>query len=264
MIRITIGVVGLLSIMSAIAEPTEFQLTTSDGVTVYGDVYPTGDGKSAPVILLFHQGGGDARGEYGDIAPRLTENGFNAIAIDQRSGGDRFGQENRTVAGLGDKKFSYCDAYSDLEATLDYAKDSGFEGPVIVWGSSYSAALVFKLLVEHEQEVEAALVFSAASGAPLADCQLQPYIEDVTIPLLALRPQSEFEIESVQLQMAEFEAQGLRTYVADPGVHGSSMLNATRVGAPTDATWSVVLKFLNENVRTSSATKLTEKSDNQS
>lgn len=248
MIRIIIGVVGLLSIVSATAEPTEFQLTTKDDVTVFGDVYLSGDSKSAPVILLFHQGGGDARGEYGDIAPRLTENGFNAIAIDQRSGGDRFHQENRTVAGLGDKKFSYCDAYGDLEATLAYAKDSGFDGPVIVWGSSYSAALVFKLSVEHAEEIDVALAFSAAAGEPLADCQLQPYIEDINIPLLALRPQSEFEIESVQLQMAEFEAQGLQTYVADPGVHGSSMLNAARVGAPTDATWSVVLKFLNENV----------------
>jgi alpha-beta hydrolase superfamily lysophospholipase len=248
MIRITICVVGLLGIASAIAEPTEFQLTTKDNVTVYGDIYRADNSKSAPVILLFHQGGGDARGEYSDIAPRLTEIGFNAIAIDQRSGGDRFGQENRTVTGLGDKEFGYCDAYNDLEATLAYAKGSGFDGPVIVWGSSYSAALIFKLAVEHEQEIDVALAFSAAAGAPLADCQLQPYISDVNIPLLALRPQSEFEIESVQLQMAEFEAQGLQTYVADPGVHGSSMLNAARVGAPTDATWSVVLKFLNENV----------------
>jgi alpha-beta hydrolase superfamily lysophospholipase len=250
MVRICVCIVGLLSYLPAAAEATEFELVTQDDVTVYGDMYLASDGKSAPLILLFHQGGGDARGEYSDIAATLVANGFNAIAIDQRSGGDRFGEVNRTVAGLGDRDFSYCDAYQDLEATVAYAAESGFDGPLVVWGSSYSAALVFRLVVEHEHEIDAALTFSAAAGAPLADCQLQPYIADISIPLLALRPQSEFEVESVQIQMTDFEAQGLQTYVADPGVHGSSMLNATRVGAPTDATWSVVLEFLNKNVAT--------------
>jgi alpha-beta hydrolase superfamily lysophospholipase len=248
MIRIVAGLIGLLSVMSVIAEPTEIQLISKDEVTVYGDVYRADGSKSAPVILLFHQGGGDARGEYREIATMLVEHGFNAIAIDQRSGGDRFGELNRTVAALGEREFGYCDAYQDLEATLAYANDSGFNGPVVVWGSSYSAALVFRLVVEHENAIDAALVFSASAGAPLAGCQLQPYMAKVNIPLLALRPQSEFEIESVQQQMAEFKAHGIQTYVADPGVHGSSMLNATRVGASTDATWSVVLEFLNENV----------------
>jgi alpha-beta hydrolase superfamily lysophospholipase len=247
MVRSIVCFVSALFAVSAAAESTEFQLVTADDVTVYGDIYLAGADKSTPVILLFHQGGGDARGEYRDIATRLAGNGFHAIAIDQRSGGDRFGEVNRTVAALGERTFSYCDAYHDLEATLAYARESGFDGPVIVWGSSYSAALVFRLTVEHEKELDAALAFSAAAGASLANCQLQPYIASVNIPLLALRPQSEYEVESVQIQMADFEAQGLQTYVADPGVHGSSMLNATRVGAPTDATWSVVLEFLNEN-----------------
>ena len=44
--------------------------------------------------------------------------------------------------------------------------------------------------------------------------------------------------------MKEFERFGVQTYVADPGVHGSSMLNAERVGASTEATWQVVLDFL--------------------
>jgi hypothetical protein len=48
--------------------------------------------------------------------------------------------------------------------------------------------------------------------------------------------------------MAEFAAQGINAYVADPGVHGSSMPNAERVGAPTEATWTVVLEFLNRSL----------------
>ena len=69
------------------------------------------------------------------------------------------------------------------------------------------------------------------------------------MPVLALRPQHEFEIESVRTQMQEFTAHGIQTYVADPGVHGSSMLDADRVGASTEATWTVVLEFLAASLR---------------
>ncbi len=69
------------------------------------------------------------------------------------------------------------------------------------------------------------------------------------MPARALRPQSEFEVESVQAQMKEFEAHGIQTYVANPGVHGSSMLNAERVGDSTEAAWTVVLEFLAATLR---------------
>jgi alpha-beta hydrolase superfamily lysophospholipase len=246
--RIGVPILGLVLASMALAEPKEIQFVSAGDVTVYGDVYLADAKKSAPLILLFHQGGGDARGEYSGIAERLTQNGYHALAIDQRAGGERFDSINRTVAGLDGKEFGYCDAYADLEAAISYANETGFSGPVVAWGSSYSAALVFRLAVEHHDELVAALAFSPAAGAPLADCQLQPYVANIRLPMLALRPQSEYEIDSVKVQMAEFAAQGIQTYVADPGVHGSSMLNAERVGAPTEATWTVVLEFLDRSL----------------
>ena len=82
----------------ASAEPTTLWLQATDGVEIRGDLYALdGDDKrSAPVILLFHQAGSN-RGEYAEIAPRLNELGFHALAIDQRSGGKRWGFENETV-----------------------------------------------------------------------------------------------------------------------------------------------------------------------
>ena len=56
------------------------------------------------------------------------------------------------------------------------------------------------------------------------------------------------EVPYVPGQMKLFEEQGHQTYVADPGVHGSSMLNAERVGASTDETWNIVLTFLAESI----------------
>ena len=54
------------------------------------------------------------------------------------------------------------------------------------------------------------------------------------------------EVPYVPGQIATHEQQGHRTYVADPAVHGSSMLNEARVGESVDTTWTVVLGFLEE------------------
>jgi dienelactone hydrolase len=240
---------AVLLLSDALAAPEEVSFAAADGVTLYGDMYRSAEGDSASVILLFHQAGSDARGEYSGIAARLQDHGYNILAIDQRSGGTRFGGVNRTVEGLERKDIGYCEAYPDLVAALNFAREQGFDGRLAVWGSSYSAALVFQLAATHSDEVDAVLGFSPASGAPMADCSATPYLPQITMPALALRPQREYEIESVQNQMAQFESLGIQTYVADPGVHGSSMLNADRVGASTEEAWGVVLAFLKAHLQ---------------
>jgi dienelactone hydrolase len=110
------------------------------------------------LILLFHQAGSN-RGEYATIGPALATLGFNALAIDQRSGGNAWGRTNETVKRLG-KSTGYDEALLDLEAALQWAESSGQTGSIIVWGSSYSAALVFLLAAEHRNEIKAILAFS--------------------------------------------------------------------------------------------------------
>ncbi|NNE97500.1 MAG: hypothetical protein HKN25_00630, partial [Pyrinomonadaceae bacterium] len=121
----------------------EVTFASKDGIKLYADIYDSEKGKSTPLIMLFHQGGGDVRGEYATIIPRLLKLGYNIMATDTRQGGNRFGT-NRTMADI-TKEFSYCDAYQDLEAALDFAKKEGFTGKKIAWGSSFTAALVFQL-----------------------------------------------------------------------------------------------------------------------
>ena len=75
--------------------------------------------------------------------------GFHALAIDQRSGGERWGYENETVNKLGEST-KYLAALPDLEAALKWKADGGYGGKTLVWGSSYSAALVFLLAAEHD------------------------------------------------------------------------------------------------------------------
>ena len=219
---------------------------TSDGVTVHGDLYVSESGEQGPLILLFHQGGADGRGEYGPIVGRLVDQGFSILLIDQRRGGDRFGGPNRTAADLAGVEFGYCNVYPDLEATLSLVRERGFVGPLVAWGSSYSATLTIRLAAEHPDELEAALAFSPASGEPMKGCRPETYAADVEIPVLVLRPANEMEIESVSQQMRELSAVGLQTYVAAARGHGSSILVAKRTGYDPLLLWGVVLRFLRE------------------
>ena len=223
--------------------PESVTFEAADGVTVYGDLHLGPDGRGGPLVLAFHQGGGDARGEYGPIVPRLLVEGYSVLAVDQRSGGDRFGETNRTVAELGESA-PMCDAHADLEAALAYADRAGFTGPRVAWGSSYSAAHVIRLGVDHADRLAGVLAFSPASGGPMAECQPTPYIARIRLPLLVLRPSGEMEIESVQAQMALAREHGHETFVSTPGAHGSSMLVPARVEGETETTWATVLGFL--------------------
>jgi alpha-beta hydrolase superfamily lysophospholipase len=243
------GLLIFLAALTAHADSETFTFDTTDGVTVYGEVYEaTGMPKTAPVILLFHQGAHNSRAEYEPIIPRLLNAGYHAVAIDQRRGGERFGGINRTLKGVGDTEYSYCDVYPDLEGSMRYAKDYGFSGPLVAWGSSYSAALVFKLGADYPQEIDMVLAFSSASGEAMEGCKPESYSQSITQPVLALRPIGEMEVPYVPGQMQLYQEHGHQTYIADPAVHASSMLNEVRVGASTEATWSVALGFLNEKL----------------
>jgi pimeloyl-ACP methyl ester carboxylesterase len=115
----------------------------------------------APLIVLFHQAGW-SRGEYIEIAPRLNKLGFNCIAIDQRSGEKVNNVINKThrKAAAANKPTTYLDAYTDMDAALNFAIDNYGKGKVIVWGSSYSSSLVIELASENKDKVDGVLSFS--------------------------------------------------------------------------------------------------------
>jgi len=149
------AVLAMASTCTHAADAVSF--AARDGVQVFADYYSAGS-KAKPLILLFHQAGSN-RGEYETIGPTLARLGFNALAIDQRSGGNAWGRTNETVKRLG-RSIGYDAALPDLEAAFRWAKSSDQTGPIIVWGSSYSAALVFLLAANHRREVKAILAFS--------------------------------------------------------------------------------------------------------
>ncbi|MEM8772807.1 MAG: alpha/beta fold hydrolase [Pseudomonadota bacterium] len=222
------------------------EIPMADGVRVYGSPHQGGLDASAPLIHLFHQGGSNGAGEYGSLIGWLNENGFRAIAWDARAGGDTFGGENRTQATVTDQPSDYCDAYGDVEAAIKRGETIAGDAPVIVWGSSYSGALVFQAAAKNPDLIDAIIAFSPASGGPLADCRAIQYINGVTAPALVLRPASEMERESAQNQRAILEAAGVRVEVFEHGVHGSSMLVDDRTGHDMSEARDIVIDWLKE------------------
>lgn len=217
-----------------------------DGIGLVADRYDA-PGDSA-VVLLFHQGGGSARGEYGFLIPSLLEAGFDVVAADLWGGGDRFGPPNRTMARAPEPAdFGYCDALPQLRAVLGDARAWRPDARVVLWGSSYSGALVLHAGATNAHGVDRVLAFSPAAGEPMAGCSADAVTEELDLPVLIVRPASEYEIPSVQERFARFEAAGLRTWVADPGAHGSSTLNPFRVEGDVTGTRAEVDAFLRPN-----------------
>ena len=235
----------LLVVIIGLALPVHAQkqvtLTASDRVKVYADFYPAGSNLQ-PYILLFHQAGSN-RAEYAPIAPRLVKMGFNCLAIDQRSGGDLWGQQNETLGHVGHNG-DYSDALKDLEAALAWARSSGNNGKVLVWGSSYSAALVFLLAAEHQQEVAGVLAFSPGEylDAPNA---VHGAAAKVSVPIFVTSAKDRNEIAAAKSILAVAPAQQKTQFVPHiAGVHGSSTLREDKNRAGESENWLAVEKFL--------------------
>ena len=116
-------------------EATRHTLVTADGVEFPAWEYRAGT-VEAPYLLLFHQGGSSGRAEYESILPRLARLGYHAVVIDQRRGGELFDAQNSVSPDFDPESTSYCDAYPELDATLDFARRRSPDTPTIVWGSS--------------------------------------------------------------------------------------------------------------------------------
>lgn len=235
--------------LSAFDKPDEVTFPTVDGVTIFGDWYERStEASDSKIALLLHQGGSNSRAEYATTIPTLRMLGYNVLALDLRRGGSRFGGTNRTVESLSIETPGYCDAFADLEAGLTFLNGAGHDGPFVVFGSSFSAALAIQLAATRPEAIAAVLAFSPASGDPMAGCQPEQFISQLKGPGLILRPAPELHYGTVNAQLQLFREAGLQTYVARNGVHGSSMLNPRRVLGTVNENWEAVLAFLAEAV----------------
>ncbi len=219
--------------------PLKVTLKTTDGVSVFGLEYQA----LAPraIILLFHQAGSN-KGEYASIAPRLAHEGFTVLAIDQRSGGNLFGQENDTVKKLS-KSSNYLETMPDLEAALAWGSPQKL--PIVVWGSSYSASLVFLLTNKHTDKIAAVLAFSP--GEYLGqDGVVQKAAAKITQGVFVTSSSDSEEIAAAKKIIAASPSKNKVHFIPKiAGVHGSSTLREDKNSKGQGENWQAVLAFLN-------------------
>ena len=219
----------------------------SDSLTLVGDLYRASAPDTSPAIIVFHQGGSNVDFDYKPIIPRLIAEGFHVLAVDARGGGERNGGKFRgPVAG---SAFRYCDAIAEVKGAISMARVHGFSGRVILWGSSYTGALVIQAAAKHPRDVRAVLAFSPASGDPLRECpdeSFVPQLRSAGISLMVVRPSAENVEPERQARLARFKSLGATTFVANGNGHGSSVLVADRTGGDTAPVWQAVIAFLRE------------------
>lgn len=227
-------VFGLRAMANADAEAVKLQ--TADDVSISAVAYEATKPKA--IILLFHQAG-SSKAEYTTIAPKLASSAYTSLAIDQRSGGTLFGP-NDTVARLS-KSASYAEAKADLIAALDWAAKRHL--PIILWGSSYSAALIFEVAADHEAQVSALLAFSPGEYLGTSS-EVARAAAQVHVPIYVTSSSSADEVGAARTILSASSARIKTQFVPKYGVHGSSTLIETRNPKGAAENWAHVLLFL--------------------
>ena len=124
-------------------------------------------------------------------------------------------------------------------AALAWGKKQGT--PVILWGSSYSAALVFGIAAD--PAVKAVLAFSPGEylgdDAPVAAAARQ-----IKAPIFVTSASDVGEILAANAILAASPATTKQQHVPATGVHGSSTLILKRNPTGAAANWTEVLAFL--------------------
>ena len=223
------------------AQATPVTLTAKDGVRIHGESVAPPRGSAQPLIVLFHQAHSN-KTEYAPIQPRLLALGYGSLAIDQRSGREMFGAQNQTARAL-KKPAGYEEAMPDLEAALAYGVAHSPTHTVILWGSSYSAALVFPLAAAHPQEVAAVLAFSPGEYFE-NKTKIRTAAAKVTAPLFVTSSPSAEEVGEAKAILGASPSKTKVQFVPKVGVHGASILREDRDPKGASAAWSAVEKFL--------------------
>jgi len=216
------------------------EFKSKDGLLITADFYEVTNSKG--LILLCHRSHCN-RAEYRETAPKFNALGYTCLAIDQRSGMKVFGESNETKIRAKAQKLptGYLDAQPDIEAAIEYAYQLNGNKPIILLGSSYSAALSLRIAKDHTK-LKALIVFSA--GEHLKGVKLAEEIQSIKIPVFATSAKTEIKQTEDTLQNV---AKQLVTQFKpkETGFHGSKILWESVKGY--EKIWAAMETFLDEN-----------------
>jgi len=127
---------------------------------------------------------------------------------------------------------------------LQWAKSSGQTESILVWGSSYSAALVFLLAAKHQDEIKAILAFSPGEYLRGA-ATVRKAAAQVSIPIFVTSAKDPKEI-AVARSILDVSPSAEKTQFVPQiaGVHGSSTLREDQNPTGAEENWAAVKQFL--------------------
>ena len=132
----------------------------------------------------------------------------------------------------------------DLEAALAWADADAKGAPVIVFGSSYSAALVFLLAARHPGKIAAVVAFSPGEYLT-AKHAVRDAAAKVTVPVLIDQALGADEVgESTRILAAVSGTDKQRLTLRAHSTHGASTLRADSNPLGSEAHWQALLSFL--------------------
>jgi pimeloyl-ACP methyl ester carboxylesterase len=168
-----------LSILSFSQKRVSFQ--AADGLEITADLYELDE--TNPYVLLFHQDG-SSRGEFQEIAGRLTKFGYNCLAVDLRSGEEENYMQNETARRAKELAVSndLIDCKKDIEAAISYACEKNGKN-VVLFGSSFSASLSLVVGKDHPN-VAAVIAFSPGEFFP-SEFKVSELLVDYPKPVFA-------------------------------------------------------------------------------
>ncbi len=232
-----IGLSGLMAFSQADKQRVTFK--ASDGLTITADKYLVNE--EYPYILLFHMSG-SSRGEYVEIAEKLTKLNYNCLAVDLRSGknSNYINNETARLAEQSGKSTRLIDARMDIQAAIDYAYNTNPK-PVILFGSSYSASLC---LVEGQVNPKVAAVIAFSPGEYFGDdLRIQDELSNIGKPLFVGATQREQPYTRELLTNVDPEQLTFFSPENSPGQHGSRTLWES--SQSKDEYWLALLMFFN-------------------
>lgn len=225
--------------MGGISHTKEVTFAAADGLKVTADLSV---GNSSTLIVLLHQASA-SRGEYKSIAPRLNKLGYSTLAVDQRSGRSFAGVTNKTAirATKAGKSKSYKAARPDMEAAVTYARGLAGVDKIVLWGSSYSAAMVLVIAGQHSVKVDGVLSFSP--GEYLSGISVGKAARGIDVPTFMSSARSEVSSWK-KIHRAIPAAMGAVAFKPKgKGRHGSSALIKGR-SVNSSEYWRAVETFL--------------------
>ncbi len=212
---------------------------SKDSVTIYADIF---EFKPSPIqILLCHQAG-FSRGAYMETGILLSQMGYNALAIDLRSGEIAKGIPNKTYQEAKSKGLSteYLDSKQDIEAAIDYLYDCNGNLPIILVGSSYSASLCL-IIGQKNSKVKAIAAFSP--GEYLEGIVVANELDTIAKPIFVTS--SKLEISQTSQIISKVDSNLVHHFKPTfEGVHGAKALWKDTDGHKEY--WEAFLQFLKE------------------